>query len=368
MIPFNDLSIQRDKIRDNVLRRINKVLDHGQFIMGPEVFELEETLQEYTGAKHCITTANGTDSLILSLMALDVGPGDEVITTAFSFGATAEAIKLVGAKPVFVDIREDTFTIDPSLIPDAITSNTRAIITVSIFGLATDIDEINNIANRHSIPVIEDAAQSFGASYKGRKSCNLTTIGCTSFFPSKPLGCYGDGGALFTSDDVIAYKVRKLKVHGQTSYANYEYVGLNSRLDTMQATVLLEKIQLLDEEIATRNVVAQRYNLLLTHNSSKFIPQKVDSDCVSSCAQYTLLSEHRENVIKYARKLNFSVKVYYPNPIYKSEAYKENIFLPITEKTCLNVFSIPFSPYIGQHDQSAVIEGISRSTGTFPNS
>lgn len=249
---FIDLKSQYKDLHDEVNSRIQSVLNHGQYIMGPEAKELEGKLSEYTGAKHCITVASGTEALLIALMAIGVKPGDEVITTPFSFIATAEVIVLLGAKPVFVDIELDTCNINASLIEAKITNKTIAIMPVSLYGQPADMDEINSIAAKHNLVVIEDAAQSFGASYKGKKSCNLSTIGCTSFFPSKPLGCYGDGGAIFTSDDALAQAMREIRVHGQSKRYVHTRVGVGGRMDTLQCAIVLAKLQNFDWEIEQR--------------------------------------------------------------------------------------------------------------------
>jgi len=264
-IPFVDLKTQYESLKPQIQERINRVLEHGQYIMGPEVEELESMLANFTGAKYCITVASGTDALLISLMALGIGPGDEVITTPFTFVATTEVIVLLGAKPIFVDIETDTCNIDTSKIEDKINSKTKAIIPVSLYGQPADMDEINLIAARNgNIPVIEDAAQSFGATYKGRKSCNLSTIGCTSFFPSKPLGCYGDGGALFTNDDVLAQAIREIRVHGQSQRYIHTRVGVGGRMDTLQCAVLLAKLECFEWEIEQRIKVGEQYTELLS--------------------------------------------------------------------------------------------------------
>ncbi|MBY0237350.1 MAG: DegT/DnrJ/EryC1/StrS family aminotransferase, partial [Burkholderiaceae bacterium] len=252
-MPFIDLKAQYQALKPSIDARIQKVLDHGQYIMGPEVKELEEKLAAYVGAKHCITVSSGTEALLIALMALDLQPGDEVITTPFTFAATAEVIVLLGGVPVFVDIQADTCNIDPQLIEAAITPKTRAIMPVSLYGQVCDMDEINAIAARHgNIPVIEDAAQSFGATYKGRKSCGLSTFGATSFFPSKPLGCYGDGGALFTNDDVLAQAAREIRVHGQSARYTHTRLGVGGRMDTLQCAVVLGKLERFDWEVEQR--------------------------------------------------------------------------------------------------------------------
>ena len=251
---FIDLKAQYQKLKPEIDEAIARVLNHGNFILGPEVEELEDRLANYVGAKHCITVANGTDALQIALMCLGVGPGDEVITPGFTYIATAETVALLGARPVYVDIDERTYNLDPSLLESSITHRTKAIIPVSLYGQCADFDLINAIALRHGVVVIEDAAQSFGASYKGRKSCNLSSIACTSFFPSKPLGCYGDGGAIFTSDDALAKVMRQIARHGQDRRYHHVRVGVNSRLDTIQAAILLQKLKIFDEEIALRQL------------------------------------------------------------------------------------------------------------------
>ena len=262
-LAFIDLAAQQDTIRPALEQGIHRVLHHGRYIMGSEVGELEEKLADYVGVKHAIGMASGTDALLIALMALQVGPGDEVITTPFSFIATAEVIALLGAKPVFVDIDPDTYNIDAAQIEAAITPKTRAIMPVSLYGQPADFDEINRIAQNHSLPVVEDGAQSFGATYKGKKSCGLTTIGCTSFFPSKPLGGYGDSGACFTDDDELAKRMREIRVHGQDRRYHHRILGVNGRMDTLQAAILLPKLAILDEEISARQQAAARYGQLI---------------------------------------------------------------------------------------------------------
>ena len=237
IIPFIDLKTQYEAIKPDIQERINRVLDHGQYVMGPEIFELEEKLAEYVGVKHCIAASSGTDTLLIAMMALGINPGDEVITTPFTFIATGEMIALIGAIPVFVDIDPRTYNIDPSKIEAAITSKTKAIMPVSLYGQCADMGAINAIADKYNLPVIEDAAQSFGATYNGKKSCGLSTIGSASFFPSKPLGAYGDGGALFTDDDNLAKLMREIRLHGQDRHYHHPRIGINGRMDTIQAAV-----------------------------------------------------------------------------------------------------------------------------------
>ena len=262
-LPFVDLKSQYRQLKPAIDARIQQVLDHGQYIMGPEVAELERELAAFCGARHAIGVSDGTTALLIAMMALDIGAGDEVITTPFTFIATGEMISLLGAVPVFVDIDPRTCNLDPVLVEAAISARTRAIMPVSLYGQCADLDPINAIAARHGLPVIEDAAQSFGARYRDRHSCAVTTIACTSFFPSKPLGCYGDGGACFTADDALAARVGQIRVHGQAQRYRHTALGLNGRLDTIQAAVLLAKLPAFAAEIDARNAAAQRYHRLI---------------------------------------------------------------------------------------------------------
>tara|TARA_R110001599_G_C12273186_1_gene661702 strand:+ start:1837 stop:2931 length:1095 start_codon:yes stop_codon:yes gene_type:complete len=354
---FIDLKAQYNLIEDKINQRIAKVLQEGNYIMGPEVFELEKRLAEFCGAKHCITCGNGTDALQMSLMALDIGYGDEVITTAFSFFATAEVIALVGATPVFVDIDKHTYNIDATLIEDKITKKTKAIIPVSLFGQCADMDRINDIAKRHNLPVIEDAAQSFGATYKGRKSGNLSTIGCTSFFPAKPLGCYGDGGACFTNDDDLAERLNSIKLHGKgkDKYVNLR-VGLNSRLDTLQAAILLEKLTIFPKELIARQSVANNYDSLLK-NTLKTPHINIENQ--SSWAQYALFSSDRNMHISQLKVKKIPSAVYYPIPLHKQTAMKQFVShhsFPVAEMTADSIFSLPMHPYLTSKDCEKVTQ------------
>src|SRR5688572_16388771 len=290
---FVDLKTLYRELKESIDARIQRVLDHGQYIMGPEVRELEQKLEAYTGARHCVTVASGTEALLIALMALGVKPGDEIVTPPFTFVATAEMVVLLGAKPVFVDVEEETANIDPARIEAAITSRTRAILPVSLYGQPADMDEINSIAARHHLPVIEDAAQSFGANYKGRKSGNLSAIGCTSFFPSKPLGCYGDGGAIFTGDDALAKAMREIRVHGQPERYLHTRIGIGGRMDTIQCAVVLAKLARFEWEIEKRAEAAARYDKLLA-NADGIDLVKVRDDRTSVYAQYTILSNDRD--------------------------------------------------------------------------
>lgn len=360
-IPFIDLKAQYRALQPQIQARINAVLEHGQYIMGPEVRELEGRLEAYTGAKHCITVASGTEALLISLMALGIGPGDEVITTPFTFVATAEVIVLLGAKPVFVDIEPDTCNIDANLIEAAITPRTKAIMPVSLYGQPADMDEINAIAARHgNIPVIEDAAQSFGAEYKGRKSCNLSSIGCTSFFPSKPLGCYGDGGAIFTSDDAIAQACREIRVHGQSKRYVHTRVGVGGRMDTLQCAIVLAKLERFDWEIAQRLQIGARYNQLLDEIGFKRVIQRTDRTSVYG--QFTVLCADREAVQSAFQKAGIPTAVHYPVPLNEQPAYRHLCCpdcTPVSRATARKVMSLPMSADIAGTDQASIVELLS---------
>ncbi|HKU14485.1 MAG TPA: DegT/DnrJ/EryC1/StrS family aminotransferase, partial [Steroidobacteraceae bacterium] len=300
---FIDLKAQYQRVRDSMNRRMQAVLEHGQFILGAENAELERRLAEYVGAKHCIGASSGTDTLLIALLAYGIGRGDEVITSPFTFIATGEMIALAGAKPVFVDIDARTYNIDPRLLEAAITPRTKAIMPVSLYGQCGDMDGINAIARKHRIPVIEDAAQSFGAKYHGKRSCALSEIGSTSFFPSKPLGCYGDGGALFTDDDALAKAMREIRVHGQDRRYHHPRLGINGRLDTLQAAVLLAKLEVFNDEVAARSRIGARYGELIVEAfrdqsdaARRVAPPVLAPGCTSVYAQYTIEVSNRENV------------------------------------------------------------------------
>jgi len=355
-IPFIDLKSQYKALQPQIQERINRVLEHGQYIMGPEAKELEDKLQAYTGAKHCITVASGTEALLISLMALGIQPGDEIITTPFTFVATAEVIVLLGAKPVFVDIEPDTCNIDASKIEAKITSKTKVIMPVSLYGQVADMDEINAIAEKHNLPVIEDAAQSFGAEYKGKKSCNLSTIGCTSFFPSKPLGCYGDGGAIFTNDEGIALACREIRVHGQSQRYVHTRVGVGGRMDTIQCAVVLAKLERFDWEIAQRQLIGQRYNELLS--AADFDLVTLRSDRTSVYAQYTVLVSDRDAVQKRLSEAGIPTAVHYPVPLNEQPAYKHlccSDCAPIAQQIAKRVMSLPMSPDLSAEDQDKIV-------------
>lgn len=356
---FIDLKTQTKRIEPQLFARIKAVIEHGGFIMGPEIAELEQVLAAYVGVKHALAVSSGTDALLIALMALGVTAGDEIITTPFSFFATAEVIALLGAKPVFVDINPDTYNINPQLIEAAITSKTKAIMPVSLYGQCADFDEINAIAARYHLPVIEDACQSFGATYKGKKSCGLTTIGCTSFFPSKPLGCFGDGGACFTNDDTLAARMNEIRIHGQAKRYHHTSLGLNGRLDTIQAAILLEKMAIFPEEVELRNQVAERYNRLLSGVAKT---PTLEAQNTSVYAQYTIEVENREAIQAALQEKGIPTAVHYPSglheqPIFKT-LYPGEHHYPITEHAARHVMSLPMHPYLTLEDQDKICEAV----------
>ena len=356
LTPFNNLKAQYKALKPQIQERINRVLEHGQYIMGPEVQELEERLAAYVGVKHCITVASGTEALLMSLMALGVGLGDEVITTPFTFVATAEVIVLLGAKPVFVDIETDTCNIDVKLIEAKITTKTKAIIPVSLYGQPADMDEIIAIAARHGLPVIEDAAQSFGAEYGGKKSCNLSTIGCTSFFPSKPLGCYGDGGAIFTSDDAIALACREIRVHGQSKRYVHTRVGVGGRMDTLQCAIVLAKLERFAWEIEMRIEVGRRYNTLIDEQGMARVQQR--SDRTSVFGQYTVFVDEREALQDKLKEAGIPTAVHYPVPLNAQPAYKHlccQDCTPLAAKAATRVMSLPMYPDLSHLEQMRIV-------------
>jgi UDP-2-acetamido-2-deoxy-ribo-hexuluronate aminotransferase len=352
---FIDLKTQQDRIKSKIDANIARVLAHGKYIMGPEVTELEERLADYVGVKHAIGVASGTDALLIAMMALDIGAGDEVITTPFSFIATAETIVLLGAKPVFVDINPKTYNIDPLLIEAAITDKTKAIMPVSLYGQCADYDAINAIAANHSLPVIEDGCQSFGATYKGKKSCNLTTIGCTSFFPSKPLGAYGDGGACFTNDDNLAKAMREIRVHGQDRRYHHPRVGINGRLDTIQAAILLAKMDIFEDEVHKRMEVGARYTALL--KDIVHTPY-IEGHNTSVYAQYTIQVNNRSCLQEKLKDLNVPTAVHYPVPLNKQPALVCKDVFAHSDKASDRVMSLPMHPYLEGSDVSMIAEAL----------
>jgi UDP-2-acetamido-2-deoxy-ribo-hexuluronate aminotransferase len=356
MIEFCDLKAQQARIKDKIDAGIQRVLAHGHYILGPEVAELEEKLAAYVGAKYCITCANGTDALQIAQMALGIGPGNEVITPGFTYIATAETVALLGARPVYVDIDPRTYNLNPALLEAAITPRTKAIIPVSLYGQCADYDAINAIAAKHGIPVIEDAAQSFGATYKGRKSCNLTTIACTSFFPSKPLGCYGDGGAIFTNDDELAVAMRQIARHGQDRRYHHVRVGVNSRLDTLQAAILLPKLEIFDEEINARQEVAQSYNELLDDVEAIIKPYVAPNNC-SVWAQYTIQVNQRTQVQERLRAVGIPTAVHYPIPLNRQPAVADGTaMLSVGDAVANCVMSLPMHPYLNKSALSGLVD------------
>lgn len=363
-LPFIDLKAQYAALKTTIDARIQRVLDHGQYIMGPEVQELETALAAHAGTKHCITVASGTEALLIAMMALDLQPGDEVVTTPFTFAATAETIVLLGAVPVFVDIEPDSCNLDASLIEAAITPRTKAIMPVSLYGQVCDMDAINAIAAKHgNIPVIEDAAQSFGASYKDRKSCGLSTWGATSFFPSKPLGCYGDGGALFTDDDALAQAAREIRVHGQSQRYTHTRVGVGGRMDTLQCAVVLGKLERFDWEIAQRLALGERYQQLLGELPLQRLAVREDRDCV--WAQFTVQLQsagQREAVVAALKQLGVPTAIHYPKPLHRQPAYEQRCRvatpLPHAEAAAQRVMSLPMSPDLTEAQQDQVVAAL----------
>ena len=361
---FIDLKSQYAALRDNINARIQKVLDHGQYILGPEVKEMEEALTAYTGAKHCISVASGTEALLICLMALDLQPGDEVITSPFTFAATAEMIVLAGGVPVFVDIEPDTANLDARLIEAAITPRTKAIMPVSLYGQVADMDAINAIAAKHGLPVIEDAAQSFGASYQGKKSCNLSTFGCTSFFPSKPLGCYGDGGAIFTSDDRLAQACREIRTHGQSQRYLHTRVGVGGRMDTLQCAVVLGKLGRLDWELQRRREIGALYHRRLAPLDLKTLALRPDRDSV--WGQYTVRVADRARVQAALAAAGVPTAVHYPRPLHRQPAYEQygdRDACPNSLAAADEVMSLPMSADLSEADLDRVVAALAAAVG-----
>lgn len=357
---FVDLAAQQARIKDKLDANIRNVLSHGKYILGPEVAELEDKLAAFAGVKHCITVANGTDALQIAQMAVGVGHGDEVIVPGFSYIATAETPAVLGAKPVYVDVDPKTYNLDVTKLEAAITPRTKAIIPVSLYGQCADFDAINEISDRHGIPVIEDGAQSFGGTYKGRSSCGLSTIGCTSFFPSKPLGCYGDGGAIFTNDDELAIVLRQIARHGQDRRYHHLRVGVNSRMDTLQAAILLPKLEILADEIELRNQAAQRYTALFNAAGINTTPF-VEAHNVSAWAQYTIQVEGREQVQDELKSKGIPTAVHYPIPLNKQPAVADNgASLPVGDAVAEVVMSLPMHPYISEEEQQSVVRALTK--------
>lgn len=356
-IDFANLQKHYLLYKDEIDTAVHAVLDKCNFIMGEEVSQLESALAAYVGVKHAITCSSGTDALQLSLMAIDIAPGDEVITTPFTFIATAEMIAHLGAIPVFVDIDESTYNIDATKIEEKITAKTKAIIPVSLYGQTADMDPINAIASKHGLIVIEDAAQSFGATYKGKKSCALSDIGCTSFFPAKPLGCFGDGGAIFTDNDTLATKMRSLRLHGQSKRYHHQYIGIGGRLDTIQAAVLNVKLHHYETDLAMRQEVAHRYNIAL--GTKRRIPF-IAPERTSAYAQYSIRVQDRETLQEKLKSAGIPTAVHYPMPLHLQECfaylgYHQGDF-PVSETVANEIMSLPMNPFLNHEETTYICE------------
>jgi UDP-2-acetamido-2-deoxy-ribo-hexuluronate aminotransferase len=362
-LPFTNLKAQYEALRPSIHERMQRVLDHGQYIMGPELKELEEQLAAFAGTRHCVGVASGTEALLIAMMALGISRGDEVVTSPFTFAATGEMIVLLGATPVFVDVEADTCNINANLIEAAITPRTKAIMPVSLYGQVADMATINAIAARHGLPVIEDAAQSFGARYQGRRSCGLSTWGATSFFPSKPLGCYGDGGALFTDDAALAQAAREIRVHGQSARYTHTRIGVGGRLDTLQAAVLLAKLERFDWELQRRDELGARYAQLLgTVPQLQLLAVRPDRDCV--WGQYTVLVPRRAQVQAVLQSLGVPTAVHYPRPLHRQPAYAAlagAAHCPVSEQVSEQVLSLPISADMTQMDQDRIVAALRRA-------
>lgn len=367
MMQFIDLKAQQTLIRENIEKRIKIILDHGKYIMGPEVYELEELLAEYVGVKYSISCSSGTDALLIPLMAKDIKSGDAVITTPFTYIATAEVIALLGARPIFVDVNPTTYNIDPTLIEDAISDSLKkglkpkAIIAVDLFGLPSRYRLIEEIAKKYNLFLIEDAAQSFGSTIRKKRAGSFGNVGCTSFFPAKPLGCYGDGGAIFTDDEILMQSMKSIRVHGsgEDKYDNIK-VGLNGRMDTIQAAILLEKLKIFDNEILMRNNIAQYYSNNITN---KFKKPYLPKDYISSWAQYSLLAssfEHRERTMSRLIKSKVPSMIYYRIPLHLQKVFKFLNYrkgdFPVAEQIAQKIFAIPMYPYLSRENQDTIIE------------
>ena len=368
MIPFIDLKTQFQVLEPLIRERIDRVLSHGQYVMGPEVVELEEKLASYVGVQHCIAASSGTDTLLIAMMALGIGAGDEVVTTPFTFFSTGEMIALLGAKPVFVDIDPRTYNIDPAQIEAVITPHTKAIMPVSLYGQPADMDAINEVAARHLLPVIEDAAQSFGATYKQKRSGGLSTIGSTSFFPSKPLGAYGDGGALFTNDDNLAKKMREIRVHGQEQRYQHSRLGINGRLDTIQAAILLAKLERFDSEIDRRRKLGGAYTALIKEKCPNAITPYIEPHATSVYAQYTIQVDNRDELGMRLKEVGIPTAVHYPIPLHLQPALARFGYskgnMPVAEAAANRVISLPMGPDLLESDQRHVIQALAAIVST----
>ena len=358
---FNDLTKQYQKIKRNINSSITRVLKKSNFILGEQVTTLEQELRKYTGSKYCICVGNGSDALLISLVALDIKPGDEVITPAFSYISAAESIAFLGATPIFVDVDPDTYNININDLKKKITKKTKAIIPVSLFGQIPDFDEINNLANKNNLTVIEDAAQSFGATYKNKKSCNLSEIACTSFFPSKSLGCYGDGGAIFTKSKKLFDKIIKLRNHGQDKKYSHKFIGINSRLDTLQAAILLEKLKILDWEIKKKQKIAKQFITEINKRFPKIKTPDVSENCNHIFSQFTIQVNKRDKYIDSFVRSSIPYAIHYPKIIPQQEAFKKfckNYTFPVSLKLSRTVMSLPIHPYLTKNDISRIINAL----------
>lgn len=362
---FIDLKAQQSLIKDKIQGNINKVMEHGKYIMGPEIYDLEMKLADYVGVRHCITVSSGTDALLISMIALGIKAGDEVITTPFTFIATGETIALLGAIPVFVDIDPKTYNLDPDLIEAAITEKTKAIMPVSLYGQCADFNKINEIALKHGLDVIEDGCQSFGATYNGQKSCSLSIIGCTSFFPSKPLGCYGDGGACFTDNDELAKLMKEIRVHGQDRRYHHPVIGINGRMDTIQAAILLAKLEIFPEEVEARKRIGKKYTDKINGINNEIIVPFIEDFNTSVFAQYSIQVDMRDKVINYLDEVKIPTAVHYPVPIHAQPAFSKrinsNICLGNSELISKKILSLPMHPYLTDKEQQQVVVALSDS-------
>lgn len=362
MIPYLDLSPSYKRIQKTVEPEVLNILASGQYVLGKHVEAFEADVAQFVGSKHALAVSNGTIALMMALQAIDIKPGDEVIVPSFSFFATAEVVTTLGATPIFIDIERDTYNIDVRQIEKAITKKTKAIMPVSLYGQMPDMDEINQIAEKHGLVVIEDAAQGFGATYKGRRSCSVTHIGCTSFFPAKPLGAAGDGGAVFTSNSDLAKKLDSIRVHGQTRRYYHEYIGVNGRLDPIQCVVLKEKLKFYNEDIKERQSIAKKYNE--GFKSFNIVTPVVRPDRESVYAQYTLAVPQRDVFIEKLVKSGVPTSVHYPMGMHEQPVYKHmKVHLPITEELSKKVVSLPLYPGMPDKDIQTVIQAVQQALG-----
>jgi len=362
-IEFIDLKKQYRLYKNEIVNKVLEMFESAQFIMGSEVDKLESNLATYTGSKYSISASSGTDALLIALMALGIKAGDEVITTPYTFYASAEVIALVGATPIFIDIDPITYNMDSNLLASKINTRTKAIMPISLYGQVADMDDINRIAG--GIPVIEDACQSFGATYKNSKSCNLSTIGCTSFFPSKPLGCYGDGGAIFTNDKALAEKIASMRNHGQTERYYHKYIGINGRLDAIQAAILNIKLKYFDKELADRHLIGARYTELINSLNKDIITPTIKPDRDSVYAQYSIRVQNRDSVIKALTLASIPTAIHYPKSLHEQEAfnylpYKKGDF-PVSERVSNEILSLPMSPFLSRDDQDYIVESLGKA-------